>query len=76
MTDKLKQKERLTSLSQILANDDVKRLISGFIDEDMADAEGVVLIWIDRKKNIMLRTNLNYISCLGILGLALRANEK
>lgn len=64
------------TVNELLTASDVKKLVDDFIAEDMPDATGVVLIWTNSKKDILLRTNLSDINCWGIMAMALRAQEK
>ena len=66
----------LTPLSEILAEDDVKKIISDFCDEDMADARKLILLWENRKGDILLSTNLPSIRCGQIFMMAFEAIQK
>lgn len=67
-------RDKLT-VSELLTSDDVKQMIERFISQDMPDCQGLVMLWQSRTGEVLIRTNLTRITCLGLFAMATQAKE-
>jgi len=63
------------SVSEILANDDIRRMIADFQNEDIAECDGLIILWKTKGGSILIRTNLDDLSCFGLFWMGINARS-
>lgn len=63
-------------ITELLAADDIKQMLSDFTEQDMAACRDLIILWRNRDGDVLIRTNLARITCLGLFAMATQAREK
>ncbi len=67
MFEKLLKNKGALSIRELIGNDDVKRVLEDFLNNHLATADGLVIIWSTRKEVIATHAGLTEDETLGLL---------